>query len=146
MIDRRWLVLAGCSFLLFLSASAAPGALRFDGTYSRTGRDRITQHLRFYRDGTVISAATPKEHTPAKIAGWFNRDSATVAKGRYSVRADLIQLTLHSALAVAIPKEIQTSARVSHAYAGKIGADHLLLRRDGQGEERRYEFAKRVTR
>jgi hypothetical protein len=125
-----------------VSASARGATVRTDGTYYRIGSDRIAHHFRFYTDRVVISAATPESDTPAKIARWFRRDGPLIAKGRYSVRRGTLRLTFHTELAALLPSEIQPKVPATHAYSGIVRTDHLVLRRERTGAEKRYDFAK----
>ena len=134
-------VLAWC----FLNAHALGenADLRFDGIYHRTDRDAVTQHFRFYRGGTVISAATPAEMTPAKIARWFHRDWPAVAKGQYSVRGQSMQITLKNDISGSIlPEAFRRKVPGTIRYAGEIGPGYLILRRDRSVEGKRHNFEK----
>jgi hypothetical protein len=128
----------------FLDAQASDrnAAPRFDGIYYRTGSDAVTQHFRFYPDGTVISAATPAEMTPVKIARWFRRDWPVQAKGRYALRDRSIDFTLKSDIPGQIPAEFRRKVPGLLKYGGTIGSEHLILRRAGDAEAKRYNFIK----
>jgi len=52
----------------FLAGSGLPGSLR--------------EYLRFYSDGTVISAISSA--TPGEISGWFHREHVGISPGEYS--------------------------------------------------------------
>jgi hypothetical protein len=141
---KRMAAVSAVLALCLRVAQAAPesAALHFDGIYHRTDRDQVTQHFRFYRDGTVISVATPVEMTPAKIARWFHRDWPSIAKGHYSVRGNSVQITLKNDLPGPIPEQFRKKLPGTIHYAGEIGPDHLVLRRDGSAEGKRHNFAK----
>lgn len=134
------ILLAGCFF--GANALAENAALRFDGIYYRTGSDAVTQHFRFYPDGTVISAATPVEMTPVKIARWFRRDWPVQAKGRYAIRHRSVEFTLKSDISDKIPAEFRRKVPGLLRYGGTIGSEHLTLRRAGEAEAKRYSFVK----
>ena len=112
--------------------------LRYDGAYHRIGADQTTQHLRFYPDGFVISAATPSAQTP----GWLHRDFPGLPSGRYSIRGNRIQITLNTNLPAALSDADRGSIPRTHHYAGVIGPGYLELRRDGLTEPKRYDFVK----
>jgi hypothetical protein len=119
-------------------AFSQTATLRYDGAYHRTGADKTTQHLRFYRDGFVVSAATPKAQTP----GWLQREFPGLPSGRYSIRGNRIEITLNTNLPDALPDSLRGSIPRTHHYAGVIGPGYLELRRDGLAESQRYDFVK----
>lgn len=119
-------------------AFSETATLRYDGAYHRTGADKTTQHLRFYRDGFVVSAATPKALTPV----WLQRDFPGLPTGRYSIRGNRIQITLNMNLPAALSDADRGSIPRTHHYAGVIGPGYLELRRDGLTESKRYDFVK----
>lgn len=127
-------------FIIILGPSAfsETATLRYDGAYHRIGADKTTQHLRFYRDGFVVSAATPKALTPV----WLQRDFPGLPTGRYSIRGNRIQITLNMNLPAALSDADRGSIPRTHHYAGVIGPGYLELRRDGVAEPRRYDFVK----
>lgn len=124
------------------TASSQTPPLRYDGTYHCTSADGITHHLRFYPDGTVISAATPSADTPSKIARWFHRDWPLLPSGRYSVQHDAIQITLNANLPKSLPEPYQSAVPRTQHYSGVIGRDYLILRRSGWEGEKRYVFVR----
>jgi hypothetical protein len=127
-------------FIIFCGPSAfsETATLRYDGVYHRIGADKTTQHLRFYRDGFVVSAATPRAQTP----GWLHRDFPGLPTGRYSVRGNRIQITLNTNLPAALSDADRGSIPRTHHYAGVIGPGYLEVRRDGLAESKRYDFLK----
>jgi len=127
-------------FIIMLGPSAfsQTATLRYDGAYHRTGADKTAQHLRFYRDGFVVSAATPKTLTPV----WLQRDFPGLPTGRYSIRGNRIQITLNMNLPAALSDADRGSIPRTHHYAGVIGPGYLELRRDGLTESKRYDFVK----
>jgi hypothetical protein len=144
-VSSKTVVTLGILFAgIFLGANALAGtaALRFDGTYHRTGSDAVTQHFRFYPDGTVISAATPVAMTPVKIARWFRRDWPVQAKGRYATRDRSIDFTIKSDVPGELPAEFRRKVPGLLKYAGTIGPDHLRLRRAGEATTKRFDFIK----
>ncbi len=54
--------------------------LRFMGLY-RDG----AHHLRFYADGTVVSATVSGSGQPEKLATWFGKSAKKIYKGAYSI-------------------------------------------------------------
>lgn len=122
-------------------ASAGGPQLQYDGIYYRTGGDSVNQHFRFYRDGTVISVATPAAMTPG-IAGWFYRGRPSVAQGRSSVKSGSLQMVIKPD---AIPESILPEAfrgkipKTIH-YSGLIGRGYIALHRDGDPAQKRHEF------
>ncbi len=141
---RFGLLLALGAILIALvpTALSETPRLRYDGTYYRTAADGITHHLRFYSDGTVISAATPSADTPSKIARWFHRDWPLLPSGRYSVHHESIQITLNSNLPKSLPEPYQRAVPRTQQYSGVIGRGYLTLRRSGREGEKRYIFVK----
>jgi hypothetical protein len=132
-------VTAGVFFILYgPSAFSETATLRYDGVYHRIGADKTTQHLRFYRDGFVVSAATPRAQTP----GWLHRDFPDLPTGRYSIRGNRIEITLNTNLPAALSDADRGSIPRTHHYAGVIGPGYLELRRDGLTEYKRYDFVK----
>lgn len=143
MIFTLGILLTAC--FVAANALAENAALRFDGIYYRTGSDAVTQHFRFYPDGTVISVATPVAKTPEKIARWFNRDwpPGTVAEGRSAVRDRSIEFTLRSDIPPELlPTEFRRKVPRRLKYVGTIGPGYLTLRRLGDPEVERYNFVK----
>lgn len=120
------------------TALSETATLRYDGAYHRTGADKTTQHLRFYRDGFVVSAATPKALTPV----WLQRDFPGLATGRYSIRGNHIQITLNVNLLDGLPDSQRGSIPRTLHYTGVIGPGYLELRRDGVTEPKRYDFVR----
>ena len=120
------------------NAFSQTATLRYDGAYHRIGADKTTQHLRFYRDGFVVSAATPKALTPV----WLRRDFPGLPTGRYSVRGNRIEITLNTNLPAALSDADRGSIPRTHHYVGEIGPGYLELRRDGLTESKRYDFVK----
>ena len=123
-------------------ASAGGPQLQYDGIYYRTGGDSVNQHFRFYRDGNVISVATPAAMTPEKIARWFYRGRPSVAQGRYSVKSGSLQMVIKPD---AIPESILPEAfrgkiPKTLRYSGLIGRHYIALHRDGNPAQRKYEF------
>ena len=144
-MSSKTVLIVGALFagsFLGANALADKAPLRFDGIYHRTGSDAVTQNFRFYPDGTVISAATPAEMTPVKMARWFRRDWPVQAKGRYATRNHSIELTIKSDIPGELPAEFRRKVPALLKYAGTIGPDHLRLRRAGEAETKRYDFAK----
>jgi len=126
------------SIVLGPGAFSQTTTLRYDGAYRWTGADKTTQHLRFYPDGFMVSAATPSAQTPQ----WLHRDWPGLPSGRYSVREGRIQITLNVNLPGALPDAFRgTIPRTLH-YAGVIGPGYLELRRKGLTEPKRYDFVK----
>jgi hypothetical protein len=123
-------------FLVILGPSAfsQTATLCYDGAYRRSGADKTTQHLRFYPDGLVISAATPSAQTPS----WFQRDWPGLTSGRYSLRKGRLEFTLKVNLPDSLPDRIP---RALH-YGGVIGPEYIDLHRDGLAEPKRYRFVK----
>jgi len=119
-------------------AFSQTATLGYDGAYHRTGSDKTTQHLRFYRDGFVVSAATPKTLTPV----WLQRDFPGLPTGHYSIRGNRIQITLNMNLPAALSDADRGSIPRTHHYTGVIGPGYLELRRDGIAEAKRYDFVK----
>ena len=126
------------SIILGQVAFSQTAILRYDGTYRRIGADKTTQHLRFYSDGFMISAATPSAETPR----WFQRGWPGLPSGRYSIRGDRIQITLNVNLPSRLPDALRGSIPRTLHYAGVIGPGYLDLRRDGLTESKRYDFGK----
>jgi len=120
------------------TAFSETATIGYDGAYHRTGADKTTQHLRFYRDGFVVSAATPEALTPV----WLQRDFPGLPTGRYSIRGNHIQITLNMNLPAALSDADRGSIPRTHHYAGVIGPGYLELRRDGLTESKRYDFVK----
>jgi hypothetical protein len=120
------------------NAFSETATLRYDGAYHRIGADKTTQHLRFYRDGFVVSAATPKALTPV----WLQRDFPGLPSGRYSIRGNRIQITLNTNLPAALSDADRGSIPRTHHYVGLIGPGYLELRRDGLTESQRYDFVR----
>ncbi len=89
--------------------------IHFDGLYCCI-RDRVNYCLRFFEDGTVISASVGgHEGKPAfPRAFWFNPSGRNVSRGRYRADGDLIAFIAESA-----------DGRVE--YVGEIGEDRLIL-------------------
>lgn len=119
-------------------AFSQTATLHYNGAYHHIGGDRTTQHLRFYRDGFVVSAATPKALTPV----WLQRDFPGLPTGRYSIRGNRIEITLNTNLPDALPDSLRGSIPRRHHYAGVIRSGYLELRRDGLAESKRYDFVK----
>lgn len=119
-------------------AFSETATIGYDGAYHRTGADKTTQHLRFYRDGFVVSAATPKALTPV----WLQRDFPGLLTGRYSIRGNRIQITLNMNLPATLSDADRGSIPRTHHYTGVIGPGYLELRRDGLAESKRYDFVK----
>jgi hypothetical protein len=126
------------SIILGPVAFSQTGTLRYDGTYQRIGVDKTTQHLRFYPDGFMISAATPGAQTPQ----WFHRDWPGLPSGRYSTRGGRIQITLNVNLPAPLPDTLRGAIPRTLHYAGVIGPGYLELRRDGLNAPKRYDFVK----
>jgi len=120
------------------SAFGQTATLHSNGAYHHVGVDKTTQHLRFYPDGFVVSAATPKALTPV----WLQRDFPGLATGRYSIRGNRIEITLNTNLPDALPDSLRGSIPRRHRYAGLIGPRYLELRRDGRTESQRYDFVR----
>ena len=119
-------------------ASSETATLRYDGTYRHIGADKTTQHLRFYPDGFMMSAATPSAETPR----WFYRGYPNLPTGRYSNRGGRIQITLNVNLPDGLPEKYRGSIPRALHYTGVIKAGYLELKRDGAAAPQRYDFVK----
>ena len=86
-----------------------------DGLYCCI-RDRANDCLRFFEDGTVISACVGGTDGKATFpkAFWFNPSNPNVSRGQYRVEENLIVFITES-----------EAGRVE--YAGEIGEDRLTL-------------------
>ncbi len=99
-----------------VSTTPATGSgVRTDGLYQSSGKD-VARFLRFYDDGTVVSASTAPNSRAQEVARWLNRGADT--KGRFTVNGSNITF--------------QTSnIRADYDYRGTISGDVLKLESEG---------------
>ena len=128
LVNLRYLLGAVLAPALFFSAArglAQGPELRYDGIYFCTGADAVTQHFRFYRDGWVISVATPAKKTPSQVAGWLDRGWPTAAEGRYSAKNGSIRVTLRTGLPQSLPDSVRRSFQRRLTILARLDQDTL---------------------
>lgn len=127
--------------------------LRFDGLYASTdvevdsegdkvGECAYRYYLRFYEDGSVISASVLDPAKPQQIFAWFNKECLHCPQGTYTQEGSHLKLAtyVHN-----IPPHISDeSSIISANYEGTVSPEALALRffrhATGQMENRTYIF------
>jgi hypothetical protein len=116
-------------------AALSPSAgLRFDGLYRAAATSKAgeqlphSNYLRFYADGTVLSASS--EGTPQDVARWLDKNHNDNGVGCATTRAGVIQI-------------VRTSPAGKVEYTGKAQGEDLMLHIRSNGHERdeNYRFS-----
>jgi hypothetical protein len=126
------------------SYSQTNKSLSFNGLYiARSGRVEeasadIYTYLRFYKDGSVyLQAVTAND--PQKIASWFGRFKKYSQKGKYTISADGISLSLDNKNT----EDYELEGLQETSYKGTITADDkLCLMRNAEKEKVCFLFSK----
>lgn len=80
-------------FFLSCSIFNPDKSVRYDGLYQAESSGDYWFYLRFYEDGTVLSASS--SGTPSEVAEWFGKNKYT-GKGIYTISRDHISFSVRS--------------------------------------------------
>jgi hypothetical protein len=115
------------------AALPSNAGIRFDGLYRAAATSQAGEqlpysyYLRFYADGTLLSASS--EAAPQDVARWLDKNHSDNGSGCATARAGVLQI-------------VRTSSAGKIEYTGKVQGDKLVLHVRSNGHERdeNYQF------